>query len=497
MASLRRPSSSLLVRVLTSSSSSSAPSSSSCPSIRSLSSSSSMAAVKIRQLPKVKVVVAKRNGPANPRRRGSSYNFDKTLIETIVQEPISFDHIPRFTPGNVSVETIGQLQQFPLPVLKEIRAWGHPTTQSAGTLPFTVPRELTLEFTDKLNDVKTETISKPESHKHHNWMLWGNSGTGKTHLMMQTLVHANQTGWITMFMPDATRHTKNLYPYHYSPHTKTFHQPTLASFLLTHLSAPDTANASLLSQIPLPADTYSFRPDVAPGIGGSKLNSEIEFKRTIGGDAEGEGSWERTAKELAELGAKDESISMEVLEKVLEIIAGQDKVPILIAIDHIQAYFRETLYKTPELNTLESYHLSVPRLLLDYLSGRKNFARGATLTSITPLNNRCRISPSFLHGLSKPTNAFPLGSYFTFSKHMYPPSPHDQIHPWHSENARGMELVEVPEGVKLKEAKGLWEIKVVRRRLHTVNSDDNFLAKYLEVAGNPREFFRAIDISTL
>lgn len=40
---------------------------------------------------------------------------------------------------------------------------------------------------------------------------------------------------------------------------------------------------------------------------------------------EGEGSWERTAKELAELGAKDESISMEVLEKVLEIIAGQDK----------------------------------------------------------------------------------------------------------------------------------------------------------------------------
>lgn len=30
-----------------------------------------------------------------------------------------------------------------------------------------------------------------------------------------------------------------------------------------------------------------------------------------------------------------------------------------------------------------------------------------------------------------------------------------------------MELVEVPEGVKLKEAKGLWEIKVVRRRLHT------------------------------
>jgi len=30
-----------------------------------------------------------------------------------------------------------------------------------------------------------------------------------------------------------------------------------------------------------------------------------------------------------------------------------------------------------------------------------------------------------------------------------------------------MEVVEVPEGLKLKEMRGLWEIKVVRRRLHT------------------------------
>ena len=41
-----------------------------------------------------------------------------------------------FLQDNVSEETIGQLQQFPLPVLKEIRAWGQPSTQSAGVRPF-------------------------------------------------------------------------------------------------------------------------------------------------------------------------------------------------------------------------------------------------------------------------------------------------------------------------------------------------------------------------
>lgn len=46
-----------------------------------------------------------------------------------------------------------------------------------------------------------------------------------------------------------------------------------------------------------------------------------------------------------------------------------------MAFDHVQAYFRESLYKTPELNVLESYHLAVPRLLLDFIAGRKQIVR--------------------------------------------------------------------------------------------------------------------------
>lgn len=45
----------------------------------------------------------------------------------------------------------------------------------------------------------------------------------------------------------------------------------------------------------------------------------------------------------------------------------------LLVIDHAQAYFRKTKYMTPELNVLEPYHLSVPRMFLDILSGRKQF----------------------------------------------------------------------------------------------------------------------------
>jgi len=37
---------------------------------------------------------------------------------------------------NVSLENIGQLQRFPLTTMREIRAWGAPTTQAAGVRPF-------------------------------------------------------------------------------------------------------------------------------------------------------------------------------------------------------------------------------------------------------------------------------------------------------------------------------------------------------------------------
>ena len=43
--------------------------------------------------------------------------------------------------------------------------------------------------------------------------------------------------------------------------------------------------------------------------------------------------------------------------------------PVLIAIDEVQALFSKSEYLTPTGGAVESYNLSTPRLFLDYLAG--------------------------------------------------------------------------------------------------------------------------------
>lgn len=47
----------------------------------------------------------------------------------------------------------------------------------------------------------------------------------------------------------------------------------------------------------------------------------------------------------------------------------------MIAIDEIQALFSKSEYLTPTGGAVESYHLSTPRLFLDYLTGRETLVR--------------------------------------------------------------------------------------------------------------------------
>lgn len=48
---------------------------------------------------------------------------------------------------------------------------------------------------------------------------------------------------------------------------------------------------------------------------------------------------------------------------------------VLIAIDDVQALFRQSAYRAPDYTLLQSYALSAPRLMLDFISGRKQLVR--------------------------------------------------------------------------------------------------------------------------
>jgi small subunit ribosomal protein S29 len=49
--------------------------------------------------------------------------------------------------------------------------------------------------------------------------------------------------------------------------------------------------------------------------------------------------------------------------------------PVLLAIDDFQALYCRTSYKDPRFSAIKSYHLSMPRLLLEYAGGKRSFVR--------------------------------------------------------------------------------------------------------------------------
>ena len=120
---------------------------------------------------------------------------------------------------------------------------------------------------------------------------------------------ASNAKFITILIPSAIRHVSWNYPYHYSEKTKTFHQPTLACYLLDRINFGN--NRDRLSKHKVAkGHSYTFSPDLAPGVGGSKKPVDIQFK--------GE-----TLADLCTFGAKEPAVSTEVLELVLDQLRAQ------------------------------------------------------------------------------------------------------------------------------------------------------------------------------
>lgn len=52
--------------------------------------------------------------------------------------------------------------------------------------------------------------------------------------------------------------------------------------------------------------------------------------------------------------------------------------PVLLALDDFQALYHQTTYRDPLFNFIQAYHLSMPRLMLEYASGLRSFVRFLT-----------------------------------------------------------------------------------------------------------------------
>ncbi|KAJ9097737.1 hypothetical protein QFC21_004775 [Naganishia friedmannii] len=245
-------------------------------------------------------------------------------------------------------------------------------------------------------------------------------------------------------------------PFAYNADRQLFIQPALSAQLL---QAIQTANKSVLSSIKLGQD---ITIESTSAVGGS-----TSFVAADGLD------------KLIAAGAKSEGLSVPVLEKALDILGSQSEVNVLLAVDEAQALFMISEYRTPDYTLLESYALSVPRLLLDYISGRKTLARGTILTSLSFSSPRYLPTLELYTGLS---GALPSP---------FPLTPYDKVNDYHVAHAKGLEVMNVMEKLALGEAQGMMSIWS-KKGVVAHPTDELFLGKFAESGGNAREFGRGL-----
>lgn len=122
-----------------------------------------------------------------------------------------------------------------------------------------------------------------------------------------------------------------------------------------------------------------FQPQAAREILQNMLEVNPNLRKTLTGNA----------YKHAEQGLGEPAEAPHALEAVLVNLGQQAETPVLIAVDEVQALYSTSWYRDPYFKPIEACHLSVPRLLLDFASGRKTIVRAAP-ASAPPLTHLLR-----------------------------------------------------------------------------------------------------------
>ncbi|KAI9464801.1 mitochondrial ribosomal death-associated protein 3-domain-containing protein [Russula earlei] len=360
--------------------------------------------------------------------------------------------LPYFRAEDLTEGNLGKALAFPLPENDAVRVFGMPRNVLLDfrilSKAVSVVRDVTIKLVDRLQ------AASEESSERNRFVLSGSAGCGKSYLLIQGVEYAASAGWIVMYIPRAINLVNSSTPYSYDLRAQTYLQPVFAQRTLERFrSVNEHAISSLVTEDKVDLDDGLSLPQGTPLL------------------------------KLIDVGLKDQTSAPTVLAALLEALGKQTKVPVLLAIDDFQALFTKTAYKTPQFQTVRAWHLSMPRLLLEYASGRKVFARGAVVGALSLSDKTYSLSQELRHALG-------LQPWLR-------PSPYLRVAPEITTFTRGVQVVKVPEELNVNEAATLFEVWNKNRSLHTPGNDELFLAKYTESGGNPRDFVWKGLLSTL
>ncbi|THH10743.1 hypothetical protein EW145_g1103 [Phellinidium pouzarii] len=312
--------------------------------------------------------------------------------------------------------------------------------------PCSVSRKVTASLIERLD------LAAGNSSKDDRLILTGPSGCGKSYLMLQAVSYCSINDWIVLYIPRGQKLVDSSTSYFYDPRTQLYLQPVASSQILQRLLI---VNRRIIEQLKV-TQTVTFEKHDSV-ITGAPL------------------------KDLIEIAVSEQHLAPTILSAVLTELGKQKMYPVLLAIDEFQTLYCKTSYRDQHYNTIRSFHLSLPRLLMEYASGKKVFSRGAVLGALSPTLTNYPLPPE-LQKVITPDNL---------------PNPYTKLVPGLVEYSQGLETFPVPEKLDYNEAAALFEIWKKDSSFHTTVTDEFFLSKYTESSGNARDFVHRGLLATL
>ncbi|KAF9464923.1 mitochondrial ribosomal death-associated protein 3-domain-containing protein [Collybia nuda] len=335
------------------------------------------------------------------------------------------------------------------------KATGFALTDNDPVRIFGLPKKMLLEFRilskpcSVIRGITVDTVERLEKARETSSLktrlvLNGRAGCGKSFLLLQMVEHCIASDWIVVYIPRAVNLVNSTTPYEYDLRTQTYLQPTFAFQTLQRLQ---TVNSVTLSALTTHKKLVFEKREVPQGT---------------------------SLFDLVGVALKDPASAPVILDSLMSELSVQTKHPVLLAVDDFQALYCKTAYRDPHFSAIRPYHLAIPRLILDFASGKRSFAKGAVLGAITKSDTNYTVPLELQDALGLPYEQFT--------------SPYDKRSKTLIEYTKGLRSMPVPAQLSVPEAASLFEVWMKDKAIVPTDYDEIFLAKYTESSGNARDF---------
>ncbi|KAG7088682.1 hypothetical protein E1B28_012653 [Marasmius oreades] len=375
--------------------------------------------------------------------------------------------LPTFSPNLITEPNIGKAVQY-APLNNDPIKW------------FGTPKNLLLEhrlLSQRASIIRDVTVSAARildeasetSSERTRIVLTGRPGCGKSSLLLQAVRYTLAKDWVVIYIPRARQTINSTSTYTYDIRTQTYLQPHFAHETLRRTLA---VNEKILSEMRMTGSLALEKREIPSGTTLAGL-AEVGVKEGLGTTAQG-------------------VLAPVILERLLLELGKQKRNPVLLAVDDFQCiYTPMSEYRDPHFSRIRPYHLSVPRLLLEYASGKRTFYRGAVVGAITASDPEYRTSVELRDALKLGPDLWDLcGSSKSRGEGVKSgiSGPLEKRNKVFVEYAKGLRSLQLPKGFTLPEAAAAFEVWMKDGSVLGNPTDELLLSKYTESAGNPRDF---------